>query len=101
VLGTQRSPLLPDVPTMREAGLASYNFSNWFGLVGPAKMPADVVAKLQKDVGDVLKDPQVLERYKIMGLQAPAVEPAHFGALIRKDSDKWAATIKAAHIQPQ
>lgn len=101
VLGTKRSPLLPGVPTMREAGLASYNFSNWFGLVGPAKMPADVVAKLQKDVGDVLNDPQVLDRYKLMGLQAPAVAPAQFGALIRKDSDKWAATIQAAHIQPQ
>ena len=101
VLGAKRSPLLPDVPTMAEAGLANYNFSNWFGLVGPAKLPPEIVAKLQKDVADVLRDPQVVERYRMLGLQGPAVAPAQFGALIQSDSDKWAATIKAAHIAAQ
>jgi len=99
VLGTRRAALLPEVPTMAEAGLPSYNFSNWFGLVGPANMPRAVTDKLQKDVAAVLKDPEILARYQTLGLQAPAaVTPAAFAKLIQADSDKWAATIQAAHI---
>lgn len=99
VLGTKRSALLPDVPTMAEAGLPSYKFSNWFGLVGPAHMPKAVTDKLQKDVAEVLKDSEILARYQILGLQAPtAVTPAAFTKLIQADSDKWAATIQSARI---
>jgi tripartite-type tricarboxylate transporter receptor subunit TctC len=99
VLGTKRSPLLPDVPTMAEAGLPKYNFSNWFGLVGPARMPKDVVDKLQKDVAEALNDPELRARYQTLGLQAPAVTtPAQFANLIQADSAKWAATIQQAHI---
>ncbi|NML44848.1 tripartite tricarboxylate transporter substrate binding protein [Ramlibacter sp. G-1-2-2] len=99
VLGIKRSALLPDVPTMAEAGLPAYKFSNWFGLVGPAHMPKQVTDKLQKDVAEVLKDSEILARYQILGLQAPtAVTPAAFAKLIQADADKWAATIQAAHI---
>ena len=99
VLGTRRSPLLPEVPTMAEAGLPKYNFSNWFGLVGPARMPKDVVDKLQKDVAEVLKDPELHARYQTLGLQLPAAAtPAQFAGLIQSDSAKWAATIQQAHI---
>ena len=99
VLGQKRSPLLPDVPTLAEAGLPKYNFSNWFGLVGPAKMPKDVIDKLQKDVAEVLKDPELHARYQTLGLQLPtATTPAQFAAVIQQDSAKWAATIQQAHI---
>jgi tripartite-type tricarboxylate transporter receptor subunit TctC len=99
VLGTKRSPLLPDVPTMAEAGLPKYNFSNWFGLVGPAQMPKAVIDKLQKDVAEVLKDPELLARYQTLGLQAPAATtPAQFATVIQQDSAKWATTIQQAHI---
>ncbi|QJW83175.1 hypothetical protein HK414_06710 [Ramlibacter terrae] len=100
VLGTKRSQLLPDVPTMAEAGLPSYNFSNWFGLVAPAGLPAEITEKLQKDVAEILQNSEIRARYQIMGLQSPATTPAQFGALIQKDTAKWAATIKAANIQP-
>ncbi|GAB3660158.1 Bug family tripartite tricarboxylate transporter substrate binding protein [Ramlibacter alkalitolerans] len=99
VLGSQRSPLLPEVPTMAEAGLPSYNFSNWFGLVGPAGLPGDVQAKLQKDVAEVLQNAEIKARYQTMGLQPPtATASAQFAGLIAKDAAKWGATIKAAHI---
>lgn len=101
VLGTKRSALLPDVPTMAEAGLASYNFSNWFGLVGPAGMPREVTDKLQKDVAEVLQNSEIRGRYQVMGLQSPATTPAQFPALIQSDAAKWGATIKAAHIQAE
>ena len=99
VLGSQRSALLPDVPTMKEAGLPSYNFSNWFGLVGPANMPKAVVDKLQKDVAEALNDPELRAHYLTMGLQSPsAATPAKFAELIKADAAKWGTTIQQAHI---
>jgi tripartite-type tricarboxylate transporter receptor subunit TctC len=98
VLGAKRSALLPEVPTMAEAGLPSYSFSNWFGLVGPAGLPRDISAKLQKDVEEVLQNAEVRARYQTMGLQMPAITPEQFAGLIQKDAAKWGATIKAANI---
>jgi tripartite-type tricarboxylate transporter receptor subunit TctC len=98
VLGTKRSALLPDVPTMAEAGLPSYNFSNWFGLVGPAGLPKDVTEKLQKDVADALNDAELRAKFQTMGLQPGSGSAAQFAALIRSDSAKWGVTIKAANI---
>ena len=102
VLGSKRSPLLPELPTMAEAGLPSYNFSNWFGLVAPAHLPKDIAEKLQKDVAEVLQNTEVKARYQIMGLQSPAaVKSADFASLIQKDSAKWETTIKSAHIMAE
>jgi tripartite-type tricarboxylate transporter receptor subunit TctC len=101
VLGTRRSTLLPEVPTMAEAGLPSYNFSNWFGLVGPAGVPKDVLDKLQKDVAEALNDPELRAKFQTMGLQPGSGTPAQFATLIRNDAAKWGATIKAANIQAE
>jgi tripartite-type tricarboxylate transporter receptor subunit TctC len=99
VLGTRRSALLPDVPTMAEAGLPNYNFSNWFGLVGPAGLPRDVLEKLQRDVAEVLQDPELRTKFQTMGLQPGSGTAAQFDALIKADTAKWATTIKAANIK--
>jgi tripartite-type tricarboxylate transporter receptor subunit TctC len=101
VLGTKRSALLPDVPTMAEAGLPKYNFSNWFGLVAPAGTPKDVLEKLQKDVADVLKDAELRTKFETMGLQPGSGTPAQFESLIKADAAKWGATIKAANIHAE
>ncbi len=98
VLGARRSPLLPDVPTMAESGLPTYNFTNWFGLVGPAGLPREITEKLQRDVVEAMQHPEVRARYETMGLQPPPVAPAQFGAMIQQESARWAATIKAANI---
>jgi tripartite-type tricarboxylate transporter receptor subunit TctC len=99
ILGAQRSPLLPDVPTMAEAGLPSYHFSNWFGLVAPAGLPRDVQARLEQDLAEVLQDGELRARYEAMGLQPPAATgSAQFAGLIRRDAAKWGATVRAAHI---
>jgi tripartite-type tricarboxylate transporter receptor subunit TctC len=84
---------------MAEAGLPAYNFSNWFGLVAPAGLPKDITAKLEKDVAEVLRNPEIRARYQTMGLQSPtATTAAQFGTLIQKDAAKWGTTIQAAHI---
>lgn len=101
VLGAKRSSLLPDVPTMAEAGLPSYNFSNWFGLVAPAGLPKDLTEKLRKDVAEALQSTEVRARYQTMGLQSPTITPAQFAVLVQKDAAKWGATIKAANIVPE
>jgi tripartite-type tricarboxylate transporter receptor subunit TctC len=101
VLGTRRSPLLPDVPTMAEAGLPAYNFTNWFGLVAPAGTPQPVLDKLQADVGHVLQDPELRAKFQNMGLQPGGGTSAQFAALIRNDAAKWGTTIKQANIKAE
>jgi tripartite-type tricarboxylate transporter receptor subunit TctC len=101
VLGAKRSPLLPDVPTMAEAGLPTYNFTNWFGLVAPTGTPQPVLEKLQADVGSVLQDTEVRAKFQNMGLQPGGGTSAQFAALIRNDAAKWGATIKQAGIKAE
>lgn len=101
VLGTKRSPLLPDVPTMAEAGLEHYNFTNWFGLVAPAGTPKDILKKLHADVNEALQDPELRGKFQTIGLQPGSGTSAQFATLIRSDSAKWGATIKQAGIKAE
>ncbi|MCJ0763165.1 Bug family tripartite tricarboxylate transporter substrate binding protein [Variovorax terrae] len=101
VLGAKRSALLPEVPTMAEAGLPGYQFSNWFGLVAPAGTPQPVLNKLQADVARALQSTDVRARFQTMGLEPGGGSAAQFGALIQADSAKWAAAIKSANITAQ
>jgi tripartite-type tricarboxylate transporter receptor subunit TctC len=101
VLGNKRSPLLPDVPTLAEAGLKGYNFSNWFGLVAPAGVPADRIRKLNADVRKVLEEPAVKDQLQKMGALAAGNTPEAFGREIRDDSAKWGRIIKEQNIRPQ
>jgi tripartite-type tricarboxylate transporter receptor subunit TctC len=98
VLGSRRSSLLPEVPTMAEAGLPNYHFSNWFGLVAPAGTPKDIVDKLQADVAKVLQSPDVRTKFQTMGLEPGSGSAAQFESLIKADSAKWAVAIKQANI---
>ena len=99
VLGARRSPLLPEVPTMAEAGLPGASFSNWFGLVAPVGLPNGLPAKLQADVAAVLQDAELRARYRAMGLQEPvAATQAQFAALIQQEAVRWGERIRAANI---
>ncbi|CAN5425552.1 tripartite tricarboxylate transporter substrate binding protein [soil metagenome] len=100
VLGTKRSSLLPDVPTMSEAGLTGYDFTNWFGFVVPASTPRDVVEKLNADISKVQNDPALKEQLGQMGAVVTVTTPESFGAMIRSDSVKWGKIIKEAGIKP-
>ncbi|HBB16194.1 MAG: ABC transporter substrate-binding protein [Syntrophus sp. RIFOXYC2_FULL_54_9] len=96
----QRSGRLPNVPTLDEAGLKGYEFRGWIGLVAPAGVPKEIIAKLhdqlQKDIaGDLRK--QLDE----MGLDIAGGTPQQFADFIRKDSDMYAKLVKAANIAPR
>ena len=99
VTTAQRSPALPDVPTVAEAGVAGYDTAVWWGVLGPAGMPADVVAKIHEDLVVALKDPAVVEYLKRTGSTAVGSSPKEFDAYMRAEADKWGPVLKAANIR--
>ena len=99
VLGPKRSPLLPEVPTMQEAGVAGYSLTNWFGLLAPAATPKDVVQKVFRDVKKVLEEAEIRKRIGDLGADVVGNTPEEFGAAMRAESLQWAEIIKAANIK--
>jgi len=99
VLGPKRSPLLPEVPTMQEAGVAGYSLTNWFGLLAPAATPKDVIEKIFVDVKKVLDDADVKKRIGGLGADVVGNTPEEFGAAMRAESQQWAEIIKSAGIK--
>ena len=85
----KRSPILPDVPTISEAGLPGYDGSIWWGVLGPAGMPGAVVARLNAEIGAVLQDPDMARRLEAEAAEAIVAAPEVFGKLIADDVEKW------------
>ena len=99
VTTAQRSSALPDVPTVAESGVAGYDTAVWWGVLGPAGMPADIVAKIHEDLVVALKDPAVVEYLKRTGSTAVGSSPKEFDAYMRAEADKWGPVLKAANIR--
>jgi tripartite-type tricarboxylate transporter receptor subunit TctC len=100
VAGTERSSLLPDVPTAQELGFKDVYMENWYGALVPAATPPDVVAKLEAAVMGALKDPAVWGKISANGVYGPQDAKA-FRAQIEKDIPYWAATVKKLGIQAE
>ncbi|MGE4239797.1 Bug family tripartite tricarboxylate transporter substrate binding protein [Ramlibacter sp.] len=94
-----RSPLEPTIPTSTEAGLPGYLVTAWYGIVGPAGMPADVSARLAKVMGDVIAQPATREKFAQLGAAPEGLSLAAFGDYIRKDNAKWGSVIKAGNLK--
>ena len=99
--GAARSPLLPDVPTVAESGLKDFSIATWFGLLGPAGMPADLVARIQRDVARVLATPDIRNRLVDMGVDIVANSSEEFAAYLRAEIVRYAKVIKDAGIKPE
>jgi tripartite-type tricarboxylate transporter receptor subunit TctC len=95
-----RSPLLPDVPTIHEAGLPKYTISNWMGLVGPAKLPRDIVARLNSDFKAVLGEPAVVEALGRQAFMPNPSTPEEFAAFIQEQVTSYGTLLRAAGVQP-
>ena len=93
-----RSPALPDVPTMIEAGVPGYEVNVWYGLFAPRGTPKDVVAKMAADVTRQLKSPDFQERLTGLGVDAAGGTPAEFKALFAREVETWAKVVKAAKV---
>ena len=91
-----RSPLLPNVPTVAESGLAGYHVTSWYGLFAPLGTPAAVISKLNAEVAASLRAPDVTERLSQMGAAAAPTSPDEFGKLVRDEIARWAPVVKAS-----
>lgn len=96
-----RSPVLPDVPTMAEAGLRNFSFTSWYGLLAPAKTPKAVKDRLAQEVARILALPDVRERLLALGATPQATTPEAFDDMIRQDVVRLAQLIKDAGLSTQ
>jgi tripartite-type tricarboxylate transporter receptor subunit TctC len=96
-----RSKLVPDLPTVAEAGLPGFEANNWYGLVVPAKTPKPIVDRLNKEMVAVLNLPEIREVLFRQGLDAHPSTPEAFGKYIQAETAKWAKVIKASGAKPE
>ena len=101
VTSQNRSPLLPEMPTIAESGLPGYYDSVWFGLLGPAGMPGPVVNRLNAEVGAILKDPEMVKRLESDGAEPVIALPETFAKLIASDIEKWGRVAREAGIRTE
>lgn len=97
----KRSSALPDVPTAKEAGMANFESESWFGIVGPAGMPKQVIARLNADIVKVLQKPDVRQRFEKQGADARFGSPEEFHKLQREEYARLARLIKELGIKVQ
>ena len=99
VTGRHRSPELPRVPTVDEAGVPGYELSPWYGLLAPAGTPREVVLRLGEEVSKSLRTAEMKEKLAVQGAEIVGGSPEEFAALIRADSSIWSRVVKDAGIR--
>jgi tripartite-type tricarboxylate transporter receptor subunit TctC len=99
--GERRSPQIPEIPTMVEAGLAGYQSTGWNGLLAPAKVSASVIGKIASATALVISQAETRDLFERQGAEAITSTPAAFARFMREEWDRYARVIKAAAIIPQ
>jgi len=100
VASDKRFPLLPDVPTVAEAGVRGYDASVWWGLVAPAKTAPEIVRQLNAETNKALADPAVAKKLGELGVVVTPGTPEQFASFINAQTDLWSGVIKSAGIRP-
>lgn len=101
VMGDKRFDGLPEVPTVREAGIANFNVASWNALAAPAKTPRDVIARLNREVAAAVNSPAVKQRLKELGVDARAGTPEQLNELLVGEIKRWTEVINRAKIEKQ
>lgn len=96
VTGVKRAPLLPDVPTVAEAGLPGFDVTSWYGVFGPAAIPKNLVAKINADIAAILDAPDMKERLDKLGAEPAPLSPDEFAKYVREEVSLWAKVVKAS-----
>ena len=99
VTGSQRSAVLEKVPTVAESGLPGFDVTSWYGLFAPANTPPAVIAKVNRDLGEVLVLADIKERFAAMGAEPLVMRPDEFTNFVRNEITKWEKVIKASGIK--
>jgi tripartite-type tricarboxylate transporter receptor subunit TctC len=97
--GSQRASTLPQVPTFDEAGIKGMDASTWFGIFAPAGTPAAIVGKLNQEINQIVRSPEVVSQLSKLGADPVSGTPEQFGRRVRIDFEQWSATIKRAGIK--
>jgi tripartite-type tricarboxylate transporter receptor subunit TctC len=98
VTGPKRHPQYKDIPTLEESGFKGFDAQQWYGVVGPAGMPAAIVKQLNETLATVLKSPDLREKLSIEAIEPIIMTPDEFGAFIKADIGRWTAIAKARNI---
>src|SRR6266508_886139 len=99
--GTKRSPVLPDVPTIAEAGVPGYEAVNWWGIMGPAGVPRPIVDKLHKEITEVLSSAETQKRFDLEGASVVQMSPSEFGKFAEGEMRKWERVVKEGNIKAE
>ena len=99
--GEQRSTVLPDVPTMSEAGVPGYETTIWLGIMAPKGTPPEIIDRLNAEITKIMAKPAIREAWAKQGAVPMTMPPAQFDAFLRRDIDKWAKLIQQAGIKVQ
>jgi tripartite-type tricarboxylate transporter receptor subunit TctC len=98
--GAKRLELLPDVPTVAEAGFPGFETAQWYGALVPAGTPPAIVERLSKEMAAALAHPEVAARFRAEGSEPVGSTPAEFTAFIAKEAARWGGVVKTAGIKP-
>jgi tripartite-type tricarboxylate transporter receptor subunit TctC len=101
ITGMQRDSMLPDTPTLEELGVPDSNWAGYFSLVGPAALPKDIVATLYGELARGLKDPEVVQRLRNLGLHALAMPPEESARVFARDRAIWAKIVRDNNIKAE
>ncbi len=99
--GSKRTAILPDVPTIAEAGVPGYEANNWWGILAPAGTPRAIIDRLHEEVSVILKSPETQKRFSSEGAETVRMAPAEFGKFIAAETVKWARVVKEAGIRAE
>jgi tripartite-type tricarboxylate transporter receptor subunit TctC len=97
----KRSSVLPELPTIAEAGVPGYEVSNWIGIVAPSGTPADIVAKLHKEIAAIQDSSEGQQQIAARGAEVARMSPDEFGAFMVKETAKWERVVKEGKIKPE
>ena len=101
VTGAKRWPLLPEVPTLAEAGVPGFEKYNWFGILAPSGTPEAIITALNRELVAIMRDPVIQKWVEAQGAEATASTPEEFAAFIRRDLAKWARVVKDVGLTPE
>jgi tripartite-type tricarboxylate transporter receptor subunit TctC len=99
--GETRSPVLPDVPTIAEAGVPNYQATNWWGIIAPAGTPSEIIAKVQAALAAAQDAPATQKRLESEGAIVVRMSAAEFGAFMQSEMEKWGHVVQESHIMAQ
>ena len=97
----KRHPLLPDLPTLKEAHAGDVNVDMWFGIFAPPGTPPEQVQKLNQELRDILASPEVRTAFSTQGMDPASSTPEEFRRLVARDADRWAGLIRTANIKAE